>query len=353
MCTGGAACPPRRGASRRRGRGMPFDPIIGIDTDPQAAQWLTRETDGSEFVPDLHHIADDLVLLADGSLLAMICVPGHPYELESMAARNIRRRQINDLIRGIADNNITLSIHLCHHLLVPPRPQGRFRSGFARRLMAKYEKHVLTGRLVANDWLLTVVGAPRFSPGRAARRKLTLFGRRPAAVKAEDSVVRQINATMQSLMAYFGQDGGQRLGLRCAPEGHLCSEIAEARRLIIPGRWHPVPLTTGTLSAAIYTDRVSCGTHGVRIDGLDGSRYAKTQALRDYPGGETRTGQFSHLAKAQVDGEAGQPPELFSFVLAQSFRFQAREQASTRLYLKLTRMTNAFDVQKRGMEKLD
>ena len=28
---------------------MPFDPAIGADTDPQAAQWLTRETGGSEF----------------------------------------------------------------------------------------------------------------------------------------------------------------------------------------------------------------------------------------------------------------------------------------------------------------
>ena len=65
---------------------MPFDPAIGVNTDPQAAQWLSIETDGSEFVPDLHHIADNLVLLADASLLAMIHVPGYAFELESMAA---------------------------------------------------------------------------------------------------------------------------------------------------------------------------------------------------------------------------------------------------------------------------
>jgi type IV secretion system protein VirB4 len=329
---------------------MPFDPAIGADTDPQAAQWLTRETDGSEFVPDLHHIAGDLVLLSDASLLAMIRVAAYAYELETMAARNIRRRQINDLIRGIADNNVALSIHLCHHLHVPPLPVGRFRSSFARQLFAKYRRNVLDGRLVANDWFLTVVVSPRFSPGRAIRRKLTLLGRRAPAIDADDGIVRQINSIMQSLMAYFGQDGAHRLGLRRAPEGHLCSEIAEARRMIITDRWQSVPLTNGTLGASIYTERVTCGTRGVRIDGLDGPRYAKTQSLRDYPGGETRTGQFSHLVKAQVEGD---PPELFAFVMAQSFRFQGREEASTRLYLKLTRMTNAFDVQKRGMEKLD
>lgn len=329
---------------------MPFDPAIGVDTDPQAAQWLSIETDGSEFVPDLHHIADNLVLLSDGSLLAMIRVPGYAYELEGMGTRNIRRHQINDLIRGIADNNVVLSIHLAHHLHVPPLPTGRFRSSFVRRLFAKYQRNVLDGRLVANEWFLTIVVSPRFSPGRTLRRKLTLFGRQPP-VDGGEAVVRQIRSIMQSLMAYFGQDGGHRLGLRRAPEGHLCSEIAEARRMMLTGRWQSVPLTTGALGASIYTERVTCGTRGVRIDGIDGPRYAKTLALRDYPGEETLTGQFSHLAKAQVDQEG--LPELFPFVMAQSFRFQGREEAATRLYLKLTRMTNAFDAQKRGMEKLD
>jgi type IV secretion system protein VirB4 len=328
---------------------MPFDPVIGFDTDPQAAQWLTTEADGSEFVPDLHHIADNLVLLSDASLLAMLRVYDYPFELESMTARNIRRRQINDLIRGNADNNVVLSIHLCHHLHVPPLPRGRFRSAFACRLFEKYQRNVLDGRLVANDWFITIVVSPRFSPGRAIRRKMTLFGRRTPVVDADDSIVRQINSIMQSLTAYFGEDA-HRLGLRRAPEGHLCSEIAEARRMIITGRWQPVPLTNGTLAASIYTERVTCGTRGIRIDGLDGPRFAKTQSLRDYPGGETRTGQFSHLVKVQVEGN---PPELFAFTMSQSLRLQGREEASTRLYLKLTRMTNAFDVQKRGMEKLD
>ena len=329
---------------------MPFDTTIGADADPQAAQRLTIETAGSEFVPDLHHIADNLVLLADGSLLAMIRVPAYPYELESMGARNIRRRQINDLIRGIADNNVVLSFHLCHHLHVPPLKRGRFRSKFAHDLFEKYARNVLADRLVANDWFISVVVSPRPSPVRLYHRLMALLGR-PAAVDAAETTVRQIGAIMQTLHAYFGQSGGQRLGLRRAPDGHLCSEIAEARRMIITGRWQPVPLTTGTLSASIYTDRVTCGTRGVRIDALDGERFAKTLALRDYPGEETRTGQFSHLVKAQIDQDGR--PELFPFVMAQSFRFQAREEAAARLYLKLTRMLNAFDVQKRGMEKID
>ncbi|HEX3992348.1 MAG TPA: hypothetical protein VHX39_14350 [Acetobacteraceae bacterium] len=329
---------------------MPFDPPIGIDTDPGAAQWLARETAGSEFVPDLHHIAPDLVLLADGSLLAMIRHPGYPYELESMASRNIRRRQLNDLIRGIADNNASLAFHLCHHMHVPPLTAGKFRSSVARRLFQKYQRNVLQDRLVANDWYITVIVSPRFSPARAARRHLRLFGIKQETTAA-DSLVRQTRSVMQSLMAYFAKSGAKRLGLRRAPEGHLCSEIAEARRLMITGRWQAVPLTTGALGAAIYAERVTCGTRAVQIDGLDGPRFAKTLAVRDYPGDATRTGMISHLAHLQVDQEGR--PELFPFVLSQSFRFQGREEAATRLYLRMTRMMNAFDVQKRGAAALD
>ena len=109
----------------------------GLNTDPLHRPLLFMETDGSEFVPDVGHISPELVLLAGGELLAMIRAPGFP-ELASMRSRNIRRRQLNDLFRGISDDNVTLSVHLVHHAHVPPFPLGQFRSRFARRLMEKY-----------------------------------------------------------------------------------------------------------------------------------------------------------------------------------------------------------------------
>ena len=158
---------------------------------------------------------------------------------------------------------------------------------------------------------------------------------------------------MASLMSYLGASGSRRLGLRRDENGYLCSEIAEARALILTGRWRPIPLTTGLLSAAIYTDRVTCGTQFIRIDGLDGPTSAKTISLRDYPA-ETRTGQFSHFTKLVAEHPTD-PTQVqqFPFVMGQSFRFQAREAAATRLYLKLTKMQNSWSVEKRGMENID
>ena len=327
---------------------MPFDPVIGFNTDPQYKASPFLESEGTEFVPDIHHLRDDLVLLSDSSVLAMIRLPGFPFELESMRARNIRRRQINDIIRGLSDSNVTLSFHLCHHAHVGPFKWGRFRSRFTRRLFQKYEQNCLAG-LMANDWLVTVIASPRFTPVRAARRKLAVFGKRfggKPPSSADPGVIRQSDGIMQALMAYFSQAGARRLGYRDDPERGWCSEIAEMRRLIITGRWQAVPLTNGLLASAIYTDRVICGTRAIRIEHMDGPHFAKVIALRDYPSEDSYTGQFSHLVQVSAKDQ-------HTFVLAQTMRFLSREGAGSRLYLKLTRMANAFDSQKRGMAKLE
>jgi len=327
---------------------MPFDPYIGPDTDPKHRARPFIEIDGSEYVPDLHHISEDMVLLSDGSVLAMLRVKPFPFELESMRVRNLRRRQINDLIRGLADDNVTLAFHLCHHDHVPPFRWGRFRSAFARRLFETYERNCLQG-LMANDWFITVIVSPRFSPGRELRRRLARLRRRSgrtAEAAASPSLVRQMRTIMQSLTAYFRPTGMRRLGIRIDPERGRCSEIAEARRLIIMGRWQAVPLTTGLLSAAIYNERVICGTVAIQICGLDGPRFAKVVALRDYPADETWTGQFSHVVKVDAAYQ-------HTFVMGQTFRIQSREGAAMRIYLKLTRMANAFDVQRKGVAGLE
>lgn len=330
---------------------MPFDPVIGVDTDPAEQPAIGWETDGADYVPDMHHIAPDVMLLADSSLLAMLRLPGYAFELESMRTRNARRKQINAVILGIADNNVQYSTHLIRHKHVPPLPPATFRNRFARRLFKKYERNVLGSKLVANDWYISVVVSPRFRPVMSFKRRLMgMIGRRPKA-EPSDAVVRQLGAIMQALTAYFSHGGGVRIGLcRDHETGYLRSEIAEARRLMIAGRYQKVPVTNGTMADAIYTERVRCGTLGIQIDGLDGPRYGKTVSMRDYPGEKTRTGQLSHLADVRVpSGVHSVPDEDFPFVLAQSFRFQGREESKTRIYFKVTRLVNAFSNQVRGI----
>lgn len=312
---------------------MPFD--VGHQTAPATRITEIVETQGSEFVPDIQHIAPGIVLLQDGSLLAMVAIPGYPFDLESVRVRNIRRRQQNELFKNIADDNVTISTNLVHHAGVrrwTPRP---FSSQFAADLFARYGESCLVGRLMANDWFLTVVVSPRFTPGRALQRQFGKQGRDDA--KVGEGAVRQIEAAMLAIMSYLAPDGARRLGYR-EENGLLHSEIGEARGLILTCRHRPIPLANGRLSDAIYTERAVCGTRAIRLDALDGSRLCKILAFRDYPT-DSRTGQLSQLLDLSVP-----------FVLSQSFRCKSRAAAQTSLYLKKTRMGNAGDAQTQTLD---
>lgn len=329
---------------------VPFD--VWHDTDPSRSATLYCELSDRDFVPDVGHVADDVVLLSDGSLLAMMQVPGFPFELDAMRSRDLRRRQFNDLFLGIADDNVTLGVHLVHHRHVASAPVGKFRSAFAQNTLAKYQTNCL-GDLISNDWFVTVIVSPRLKVVEKAKRSLARWRGRNAQAAASIALVRQLGAIMRSLEAYLVRDGARRLGLRDDALGFKCSEIAEARHLFLTGQYSPRPLTTGGLGHSIYTERATCGTRLIRLDGIYGERFAKTIALRDYPAsreepdgtltGGTRTGQWSHLLRL----------DHAPFVLAQTFRFQSRAESETRLHLTGVRMANALSVETRGMAALD
>lgn len=286
-------------------------------------------------VPDVHHIAEQLVLLRDGGLLAMVRMPNYPFQLEEMAGRNVRRLQYDQLYKNVADNNVTIATHLVHRRHTAAPTIGRFKAPFTTELFGAYRRNCLSSLTFDNTWFLTVVVSPRFSPMQAFNR---LFGKTRHA--NDSSLVQQIEAIMQPIMAYVGPDGAHRLGYR-HEDGIRYSAIAEARRMCLYGRFASVPVVDGPLGAAIYNERIVCGSRAIRIEGFDGPRYARPIALNRYPA-TTRTGQLAHVLDMKCD-----------FVLEQSFRFSSRSASETSIYLRQTHLSNAMGVQQKAIEALD
>src|ERR1700740_2611497 len=98
----------------------------------------TIERSGLTYLPYIGHIAEDVVLLRDGSLLAMGAAEGVAFEMEEPAIRNAPKRDLNTLLRNIAADNVTLAPHLVRHTDLEDRPAGRFRSPFAAELDRAY-----------------------------------------------------------------------------------------------------------------------------------------------------------------------------------------------------------------------
>nr|MDQ2830274.1 type IV secretion system protein VirB4 [Chloroflexota bacterium] len=297
-------------------------------TDPDTGLF---ERAADDYLPYVGHVSACNVLCEDGSVATTFHVPGYPFELETHGERNTRRRQLNALWRSVADTNVTIAAHLVRHAGIRPAAPRTFRSVFAERLDAAYRRTVLDGRLMVNDWFLTVVVSPRVAGQSRLRR---MFGRGREAT-ANEAVVAQLDAVAYVVDRFVSPDGGRRLGYR--REGpFLYSEFGEAMRLVLTARWFPVPLTSGPLGAAIGTHHAIVGPRGIEIREAGRAAYGTIHGLRVYPA-KTVTGQLSRLCSASV---ARAP---YALVLSQTFKPRSRSQSQTTMSLQSVRMLNAGD----------
>jgi type IV secretion system protein VirB4 len=286
------------------------------------------ERSGEIYLPYVGHVAEQAVLLRDGSVMAMGHANGTAFELEEPEMRNARLRNLNTLFRNIADDNVNISTHLIRHTDVPELPSARFRSGFAAGLDRTYRARVLDGRLFRNDYFVSLIVTPRNVLGKTGS-KIARFRNGPTP-DGDAGMLRTLEDLWHVLANGLEAYGIRRLGLR-EKNDVLFTEIGEALRLIISCRWMPVPVVSGSLGASIYTDRVICGKRGFEIRPPGESYVGTIFSFREYPA-KTRPGMLNTLLSAD-----------FPLVLSQSYAFLTRAQAHGRLAMKSSQMTSAGD----------
>jgi type IV secretion system protein VirB4 len=302
-----------------------------------ASGWSERSAE--DYVPFVGHVRDDAVLRTDGSVMGMLRLAGVPFALEDHARRNARHRFRNAVLRNIADDTLTVVETMVRHDGVAPLPSGAYRSAFAADLEASYRREVLAGRERVNEWFVSVIVHPRAPVTRGLNALRAGLGRRQeaAATTAGDELIRTLDDRMLVLAKAYAEMGPVRLGLREAG-GVLFSEVAEALRLFLTARFLPVPMVSGSLGGAIYTDRVICGRRGFEVRSPGQPSFGALMGFKEYPD-RTRPGMLNDLLSADC-----------RVVLTNSFRFHSRAAATGSLARKQAQMANAGD---RALSQMD
>jgi type IV secretion system protein VirB4 len=281
-------------------------------TDKPADEYLTLHS----------HINRTLAILADGTHVAMLRLDGKALGLLDDAARYAERRRRHAAMRSIADSNITVYEHHVCHDRVDPFPLGKFRSAFARDLVTQYHADLHEG-MKTREWFMTVLVRPKPLEGFINR----IFGKGP---EADEALMAQAEEKASTLAAMLREYSPVRLGVRVS-DGAPYSEIGEAVHLMLYARWQPVPVNLGTMTGAVYTDRVICGMRGFEVVRPGGSSFGLLFGLRDYP----------EIARPNIlDGILASKRRV---VMTNSFRFQTAAAASDRMSLRQRRMFNAGD----------
>jgi type IV secretion system protein VirB4 len=286
------------------------------------------ERPAGKYLPYIGHAGPQAVLLENGGLLAMGQIEGTPFELDDHAARNGRKRLLNTIYRNLADDNVVIHTHLIRHADLEPEPARQFRSHFAAALDAAYRKTVLENRLFRNDYFVSLVVFPRGVLGTGFAQWLTSLQKKSPEVS--DGLARELEDQWHILANGLAGFNLRRLGIY-EHNGFTFTEIGEALRLLITGRYLRVPIVSGHLGDSIYTDRAICGLRGMDIRAPDKSIFGTIFSFREYPA-KTRTGMLNTLLSAP-----------FPLVLSQSFAFLTRAQAQDSLSLKSAQMVSAQD----------
>jgi type IV secretion system protein VirB4 len=300
-------------------------------------RWIKRllEDDPEHFVPYAGHIRPQIVMQMDESMLAMMHLHGLPFELASPAVRNNRMNGINTLLRSLADTDLTLCFHLVRHFGVSAAPQPTTTGQFVHGLMESYRRTLLAdGTVYRNDWLISVVVHP---PASASKKLADWLPRRSRASLAMNDQRRQrLEDVCQMITTTLSEYQPTRLGLSDVPtdiEGETLpiSEIGTALHLIRTAILEPIPHTTGSLGAAIYTSPVVVKPTYFDLNKPGIKRVGAMIGFLNYPA-KRRVGMFNKLLSSP-----------YPLVMTNSFHFRSSGAAVTALSLVKRQMENSGD----------
>jgi type IV secretion system protein VirB4 len=233
-----------------------------------------RDKPADEYLSVERHVADDVVVFADGTHGVMFSADGKAMSLFAEDGRYAERRRQHAAIRAMVGPGIIIYGHLVCHDRVEAFPIGRFRSAYAEALARDYHAASAPG-LLARDWFITILARPSRVNGLLRRA----LGR---TAERDESLVEMLEERCATLERALADYGLRRLGIR-RERGIAFSEIGEAMRLMLYARWAPVPVPAGSLAGAIYTDRILCDRGSVEIQASGGVVFSRPIGMRDYP----------------------------------------------------------------------
>jgi type IV secretion system protein VirB4 len=239
-----------------------------------------------EVIPYRCHIRSNTVLNAGKRAMAMLHVQGLPFELEPGAQRRARMSIRNTVLRQIADSAIELGFHMVHHRHATPPPQPVSNNPFVRSLMRSWEQTALKD-LFTNDWFATITLDPPNTLKRSLLKFFPLPGRKteildltPPHHRRLEEITTQLSSTLKdyNLTRLTVDEIPTELDDTKVPITH----IGSALRLIRTAHYQPVPLTWGSLGAAIYDEEVNIHPRYFHT-GIGEEPYGAILCLHDYP----------------------------------------------------------------------
>lgn len=290
-------------------------------------------------VPWVGHIAPDLIIARNGSLIRIYRLDGVPQESVSDDDVNRWKDSHNNLLLSIQNPRCALWTHLVRRKVVVTAP-GICKTPFAKTLDKKYQAALSATDLYENALYLTVIIAPPQQAARSILDSLKGLFEDDSSQKVSQTALKEIEDVHLSLSEAFSHYGPTPLSLYEA-QGHLYSEPLSFAAELVAGIPSKIPFDYREGSEAVSICQLKFGREAYRQRTDGHEHYGGIVSVATYAQ-DTAPTELNNLLKLP-----------FAFVLTQSFHFIEKTRATRTMEIQINKMNNAGDYGRSQIEALD
>jgi type IV secretion system protein VirB4 len=300
---------------------------------------LRREASAAALIPITAHVDPHVARTRSGDYVQTLRLAGISFESADDEDINQWHERLNVLWRNLASPHLALWAHVVRRR-DHAYPPGAFEPGFAAELNDRYRERIAGLTLIINELYLCLVFGPLPGAlGMSTLRLLEKTDRGGERLELRDSL-DECAKRREELLAALARYDPEPLGIYRAPNGVLCSSLAEFFALLVNGEWQRMPLARAPLNEVICTSRPLFGTEAMEYRTPTATRLGAFLGIKEYP---------TPTTPGLLDGLLTAP---FPFVLTQSFAFLPKATANDMMTRQLRRMGAAGDLAVSQAEEL-
>jgi len=298
-----------------------------------------REKSIGRHVPWVAHIAPDIMIARNGSLIRTYRLDGVPQESVSDDEVNRWKDGHNNLLLSIQNPRCALWTHLVRRK-VAATTRGVCETAFAKTLNKKYQENMAAADLYENALYLSVIIAPPQQAARSLLESLRGLFKDESSLSVSQSCLKEIEDTHLSIREAFSHYGPKPLTLY-KESGQLYSEPLSFAAELVTGVPAKIPFDQREGSEAVSICRLKFGREVYRQRASGHEHYGGIISVSNYAQ-DTAPTELNNLLQLP-----------FSFVLTQSFHFIEKTAATRAMELQINKMNNAGDHGRSQIEALD
>lgn len=290
---------------------------------------MRRERAIDQYIPLSSCVADGVVMTRSGGLAATMRVAGVDFQTKDDDDVDRYADELNQTFRMMASDDACIQVHRVRRF-IEDRLSEPVEEGFAKTFAHDYNTMVGSTALMATELYVTflVRDLSRFKQARTAEQiREDLKHRIEEFEKRFALLMQQLNRYAPRRLNNYERDGA------------VFSEQLEFFNFLITGVWQRVQIPTMPLYHALGNCQVWVGADTLEIQNHQGTRYAQSVEIKDYPLG-TFSGVLDNLLyQKSIAGDL----MLYPFVETQTFCFLSKNKGLKALQIQQKQLLASKD----------